>query len=211
MTGFFITFEGIEGCGKSTQAKLLYDYLTSNGKEALLTREPGGTSISEQIRQVLLDPQNKEMTAETELLLYLASRNQHTQQLIIPALNSGKIVICDRYSDSTLAYQGAARKITLDTIKPINNFATHGLVPDITIILDIPVSLHAQRLQGKIVDRIEAESEAFHNKVREAFLEMANDDKRYIVINGEDKIETIHFQVLHALKCREGACPFLIN
>jgi len=202
MTGFFITFEGIEGCGKSTQARLLYNYLTSKGKEALLTREPGGTGISEQIRQVLLDPQNKEMTPETELLLYLASRNQHTQQIIIPTLTSGKIVICDRYSDSTFAYQGAARKITLDTIKHIDYFATHGLVPDVTIILDIPVSLHAQRLQGKMVDRIEAESEDFHEMVREAFLEMAKQGNRYIVINGEDKIETIHFQVLHSLKGR---------
>jgi len=202
MKGFFITFEGIEGCGKSTQSKLLFNYLTSKGYEAVLTREPGGTSISEQIRQILLDTQNKEMTPETELLLYLAARNQHTQKLIIPALTCGKIVICDRYSDSTLAYQGVARKITLDSVKNINFFATHGLVPDVTIILDIPVSLHTQRLQGKVVDRIEAESEVFHQMVRDAFLELSEQDKRYIVLNGEDKIETVHFQVLHSLQGR---------
>ena len=188
----FITFEGIEACGKSTQAKMLNDYLIAKGQKVLLTREPGGPNISEKIRSILLDPENKEMTAETELLLYLASRNQHTAEWILPALNEGNIVICDRYFDSTFAYQGVARKIDLDIIKQINNFATFGLVPDITFVLDISVEMSILRQKGKKLDRMESESIDFHEAVRRAYLEIAKENNRYVIIDGSKNVDEIH-------------------
>jgi dTMP kinase len=129
LRGLFITFEGIEGCGKSTQVKLLAEWLRETGREVLLTREPGGPVISEEIRSILLNPHNHEMLPETELLLYMASRSQHTGQWIIPALNTGKDVISDRYYDSTIAYQGAARSINLEWIQKLTEYATYSLKP----------------------------------------------------------------------------------
>ena len=129
----FITFEGVEGCGKSTQAKMLKEYLENIGKKVLLTREPGGPKISEDIRNILLDRNNHEMLPEKEMLLYMASRSQHTGEWIIPALEKGTFVISDRYYDSTIAYQGAARKIDRNIIDTITKYATFGLVPDLTL------------------------------------------------------------------------------
>ncbi|HOQ80857.1 MAG TPA: dTMP kinase, partial [Candidatus Cloacimonadota bacterium] len=165
MKGFFITFEGIEGCGKSTQAKLLFDYLVENGYNVTLTREPGGTDISEKIRELLLDCQNSKMNKETEILLYMASRSQHTGELIIPALESGSIVLCDRYFDSTLAYQGYARGIEISTIKTINSYASFGLIPDLTFFLDITIDESFRRIKDKKPDRLEYEPRSFHDKV----------------------------------------------
>ena len=193
--GLFITFEGIEGSGKSTQAQLLKEYLVSEGRKVFLTREPGGPKISEQIREILLSNENKEMSPETELLLYLAARSQHTSECIIPALNRGEFVICDRYIDSTLAYQGIARELNLGTVIDINEFATYGLKPDLTFILDLPTDLLIYRLLKKRLDRIESESIEFHNKVREAFLNIAKYDERYIVMDSRDDIYVLHEKI----------------
>jgi len=193
--GLFITFEGIEGSGKSTQAQLLKEYLVSEGRKVFLTREPGGPKISEQIREILLSNENKEMSPETELLLYLAARSQHTSECIIPALNRGEFVICDRYIDSTLAYQGIARELNLGTVIDINEFATYGLKPDLTFILDLPTDLLIYRLLKKRLDRIESESIEFHNKVRDAFLNIAKYDERYIVMDSRDDIYVLHEKI----------------
>lgn len=196
MEKLFITFEGIEGCGKSTQAKLLAEYLQNNNHQVVLTREPGGTNISEQIRSIILDPKNSEMTPETELLLYLAARNQHTAQKIIPALNNKQIVISDRYYDSTFAYQGVARKINYDKILYMNSFATYNLIPDITFIMDIPVYESIKRIMHKKLDRLEQEPEEFHKNVRDAFLKLASKEKRFIILNGMQSIDTIHQEII---------------
>jgi dTMP kinase len=193
---YFITFEGIEGCGKTTQSKLLNEYLRSLQFDVLWTREPGGPAISEKIREILLDNGNSLMLPETELLLYMASRAQHTGEWIIPALQEGKIVICDRYYDSSLAYQGGGRALDLQTIKKISSFATYGLVPDYTFLIDIPVGVGIERMAEKHADRIESESIEFHKKVRKRFLTVAKEEsERYIVINGVDEIKEIQSQI----------------
>ena len=197
MKGLFITFEGIEGCGKSTQAKLLAEYLRNQGKVVFLTREPGGPKISEQIREILLSTKNNEMLPETEVLLYMASRSQHTGEWIIPALEQGKIVISDRYYDSTLAYQGAARRIERKLIDSITKFATFGLKPDITFLVDLPAEEGLSRISYKNADRLEKESLEFHRKVRKGFFEIAKIEKnRYIIIDGRDSVEKIHKEIV---------------
>ena len=138
MKGKFITVEGTDGSGKSTQLKLLMDYLGTKNCDVVFTREPGGTEISEKIRDVILDINNKEMTDMTEALLYAAARAQHVQQKIIPAINEGKVVICDRFVDSSIAYQGAARGLGTDNIMQINSFALNGIMPDLTLFFDLP-------------------------------------------------------------------------
>lgn len=192
----FITFEGIEGCGKTTQSKLLADYLFSCGYDVFWTREPGGPPISEMIREILLDNGNDMMLPETELLLYMASRAQHTGEWIIPALREGKIVICDRYFDSSLAYQGGGRNLDLRMIRTITGFATFGLVPETTFLIDIPAEIGLKRIGEKEADRIESESIDFHNVVRNLFIDVAKKEKeRYIIVNGNDPIEKIHIQI----------------
>ncbi len=193
---FFVTFEGIEGCGKSTQSKLLDDYLRSAGYKVLLTREPGGPIISEKIREILLSNEHWKMLPETELLLYMASRAQHTGEWILPALNEGKIVICDRYYDSSIAYQGGGRDLDLNVICEITRFATFGLIPDLTFLIDIPVEIGIKRIKEKDADRIESEAIAFHRKVRRLFLDVAKQEtERYIIINGDDDITNIQSQI----------------
>ncbi|MDO9578052.1 MAG: dTMP kinase [Candidatus Cloacimonadales bacterium] len=197
MKGIFITFEGIEGCGKSTQAKLLADYLQKTGKEVLFTREPGGPKISEEIREILLNNANAEMIPRTEVLLYMASRSQHTSEWIIPALKNGKIVISDRYYDSTIAYQGAARKIERNIIDMLTTFATFGLKPDITFLVDLPAEIGLARIEQKDADRLERESLDFHKKVRAGFLKIAEQEKdRYIVLNGAKTVNEIHREII---------------
>lgn len=190
--GLFITFEGIEGCGKSTQTKALADYFEESNLPFVVTREPGGTKISEQIRDILLDNANHEMNPETELLLYMASRSQHTGTIILPALTQGKHVICDRYYDSTLAYQGAARALDTQFIDLLIDFATYSTSPDITFLLDITVEESEQRICHRGKDRMEQESKEFHQKVRNEFLNLAKKyTNRYIVIDGTQKPEFI--------------------
>lgn len=205
MKGLFITFEGMEGCGKSTQAKLLQDYLQKLNHEVLLTHEPGGPRISEEIRSLLLNPEFTEMIPVTEVLLYMASRSQHTGEWIIPALKEGKTVISDRYTDSTLAYQGAARKVDFGMIRRLNRFATFATEPDITFLIDVPVKTGLSRIETRVLDRLELEDYTFHQKVRKKFLFIAKrNPKRFVVINGKLDIETIHQQicslVMHKLK-----------
>jgi dTMP kinase len=194
--GIFITFEGIEGCGKSTQALLLSNVLRDAGQEVLLTREPGGPVISEAIRGILLNPDYYEMLPETEMLLYMASRSQHTGQWILPALRDGKVVISDRYYDSTIAYQGAARDLDFCIIETITRFATYNTEPDLTFLIDIPVDVGLRRIQSRKLDRLELENAEFHNKVREQYLFIASKySSRYVVINGDDIVDSIHQQI----------------
>jgi len=200
MKGIFITFEGTEGCGKTTQAELLADYFRQKGREVLLTREPGGPKIAESIRMILLNKDNMEMLPETELLLYMASRSQHTGEWIIPALKAGMIVISDRYYDSTIAYQGAARKIDRNIIDTIRQYATFGLVPDLTFIIDLPATTGLSRIKKENADRLEQESLEFHTNVRKSFLEIAEEESRFKVINGSKSIEEIHKDVLTIIK-----------
>jgi dTMP kinase len=200
MKGLFITFEGMEGCGKSTQAALLKDYLLNLKYDVLLTREPGGPRISEDIRKLLLDPENMEMLPVTEVLLYMASRSQHTGEWIIPALKEGKVVISDRFTDSTLAYQGAARKVDFGMIRRLNRFATFATEPDLTILIDVPVKTGLSRIESRVLDRLELEDYSFHMKVRKKFLFIAKrNPKRFLVINGKLDIETIHQQICSAV------------
>jgi len=202
MSGLFITFEGIEGCGKSTQTKLLAEYFRKNGEDVFLSREPGGPNISEKIREILLSNENSEMLSITEVLLYAASRSQHTGEWILPKLQAGKIVICDRYFDSTTAYQGAARKIDGKMIDTITSFATFGLKPDITVLIDLAVEVGLARISPKDADRLESESLDFHKKVREGFLQIAKTEKRFIVVDGSQTIAEISNEIINKIEQR---------
>ena len=205
----FITFEGPEGSGKSTQMELLAEYLKGKGYPVLTTREPGGTSIGEQIREVLLSPENQEMSPLTEVLLYSASRAQHVEQVIRPHLEEGYIVLCDRYADSTLAYQGYGHGLDLDSVRAITEFATNGLKPDLTIYLDLPVEIGLRRrfgLRGKQSssevsiqlplfekwDRFDMKELEFHRRVRKGYQELAaKEPERWLVIDATHSVEEI--------------------
>ena len=203
MKGIFITFEGTEGCGKSTQIDLLKNWFEKNSIEAFFTREPGGPEISEKIRQLLLDPSNTAMLPETEVLLYMASRSQHTGQWIIPRLNNGIHVISDRYTDSTIAYQGAARDIPLSQIEMLNSFATFGIKPDVTFIFDMDVEKGMARIASRSKDRLEQENINFHKSVRNGFMNVAKTESdRCIIVNAEKTIEEIHTFIVNSLKER---------
>lgn len=197
MKGLFITFEGIEGCGKSTQAELLADYLKQHKIQVFLTREPGGPKISEEIRNILLSTANKEMIPRTEVLLYMASRSQHTGEWIIPNLEQGNCVISDRYYDSTIAYQGAARRIPRNIIDTLTSFATFDLKPDVTFLVDLPAEIGLSRIEAKNADRLEQESLAFHKKVRKGFLQLAEEEsERFVILDGRKSIAEIHKDVI---------------
>ena len=205
--GLFVTFEGIEGCGKSTQARLLAESLRNLGLSVLLTREPGGPRISEEIRTILLNKEFNEMNRLTEVFLYMASRAQHTLEWIIPAIEKGQIVICDRYYDSTYAYQGAAREIPEYEIETINTIATTGLKPDVTYIIDVPVEIGLERLHNgtktEDIDRLESEDIDFHRRVRAGYLKLAKKEPdRVVVIDGTKNIEEIHKDIMKNIKQR---------
>jgi len=191
LKGKFITFEGSECCGKSTQSKLLYEYLQEKGRETIFLREPGGTKVSEKIRHILLDNENKSLAAETELLLYMASRAQTVSEVIKPALSEGKIVICDRFLDSTVVYQGYGLGMDIKLIKILGDFATAGVKPDLTILLDLPVE---EALNGirREKDRIENRPLEYHRKVKNGYLALAKQEPERIKIVklAEDKNET---------------------
>lgn len=194
--GIFVTFEGVEGAGKTTQIEILKNRLADEKIDFLLTREPGGTPIGEKIRGILLDPENSEMNYMTELLLYCASRAQHLNQKIGTAKNEGKIVICDRFSDSTLAYQGYARGIDKNLIEKLGEIVEGENRPDLTFILDIDPEITLERAKKKSSDqkgdRIEQESMEFHKRVRAGFLEIAEkNSNRVILIDGRESIEEI--------------------
>jgi dTMP kinase len=204
--GFFITFEGCEGCGKSTQAQRLYQSFTDAGMKAVLTREPGGTALAEGIRRILLDPANR-ITPLAELMLYEAGRAQHAADFIVPALKKRRIVICDRFTDATLAYQGFGRGLDLSTIRKLNAVAALGLTPDLTIYLDIPVRKGLRRAKALEKesyhngDRIEQESLAFHERVRKGYLALARrEPARITVIRTAPSIEETHRLIVAAVQ-----------
>ena len=181
MRGKLITFEGSEGCGKSTQSRLLYEYLKNKGRRVTYLREPGGTKISEKIRNILLDCENDNMSEAAEMLLYMAARAQIVHEVIRPALLKGRIVLCDRFSDSTVAYQGFGLGIDVDLIKSIGNFSTCGVKPDLTIFLDLPVERGLKhRERGK--DRIEKRPLSYHSRVRRGYLKLAASEPKRIKI-----------------------------
>jgi len=193
--GFFITFEGIEGSGKSTQIQLLKEYLEGKGLDVLLTREPGGTKIGRKIRRLLLDPENENMDYKTEILLYAADRAQHVKEMIKPALAEGKVVISDRFIDSNLAYQAVGRGLDYDRVYQINSWVIDSCWPDLTFILDIDIKEGLKRARAlsedQIGDRLEREVDSFHQRVRKAYLEMA-DQQRFALINagrGKDEVQ----------------------
>lgn len=198
MTGLFITFEGPDGAGKTTQLRLLAEYLEEGGYTVRRTREPGGTVLSDQIRGLLLDPAYQGMDERAEALLYMAARAQHVAELIAPALERGEVVISDRYADSTLVYQGVARNLNRTALVNINTFATSGLTPHLTILLDGDVSVLGGRLAGRgCHDRIEQEAAAFHEAVRQGFLALAAaEPERIKVVDGAGGITEIHQAVL---------------
>ena len=187
----FISFEGIDGSGKSTQATLFLDKLIQKGKQGILVREPGGTPISEAIRHVLLTKGNRQMVARTEALLMTASRSQLTKEVILPNLEQNRWVIADRYADSTLAYQGGGRELNLDWLQDLNKFATYDLEPNVTFVIDI-LPKEALRRRGQTEDRIEEEGIAFQKQVRRTYLELAQQySDRIVVIDGHMDREII--------------------
>ena len=195
----FITFEGIDGCGKSTQAKLLLEYMNKSGVETILVREPGGTNISESIREILLHSSSGQMGDRTESLLMTASRAQLTQEVIIPNMDQGKFVIADRYSDSTLAYQGGGRNLDIEWLIELNNYATFTLLPDITFFVDIRSEEALRRLDSN-KDRIEGEGIEFQARVRKTYHELAERfNDRYVILDGYGEINDIHQKVLNEM------------
>lgn len=187
MAGCFITFEGVDGCGKSTQARLLADRLVGEGHQVILTREPGGTPLGEKIRTLLLDPHNGEMVSECEVLLYLAARAQHVHEKIMQHLSSGAIVICDRFQEATFAYQGYGRGVDREMLGAMNLFASGGLAPDLTFIFDIPIETAFKRLESmnRAKDRLESEGKCFFERIRQGYCTLsAEAPERIVMLDG---------------------------
>ncbi|MGC4030801.1 MAG: dTMP kinase [Tepidisphaeraceae bacterium] len=211
----FIVFDGNEGCGKSTQIKLLHDHLERTGVNIMMVRDPGTTRVGEMVRHILLDPENTDMAMRCEMLLYMAARAQMMRQTILPALESGKTVLSDRFVSSTLAYQIGGDGLTAEQIKAVGEVAIGGRWPDLTIILDLPVAISRDRVQAKFQtktlfgtdsrqptkDRIELRPVEYHEKVRTHFLEQAQaDPARYRVIDASRSPEAIHADVIRAIE-----------
>lgn len=194
--GFFIVFEGIEGSGKTTQIKKLSAFLQENDITVISTREPGGTPLSDNIREILLSNHSEKVNEKAELLLYLASRAQHVNSIIKPALYQGITVLCDRFADATIAYQGFGRGLDIPFLNRLNRYATDGLTPDLTILLDLPASEgigRIRRVPGRDMDRLESEGIEFHEKVRRGYLELARSSpERFTTIDATRPIENIH-------------------
>lgn len=198
----FITFEGIEGSGKTTQTKLLQQYFLNKNIGAILTREPGGTKVAEEIRSILIGGDVDKMDGVCETLLNFAARRNHVEKLIKPALDSGKIVICDRFFDSTVAYQGFAEGVDLKTIQTIQKVSIGDIKPDITFLIDTDVDLAFERIKARLDNnRYERMDKEFHKKIREGFLKIAKDNpKRIIVIKGDQEQVKIHEEIIEILK-----------
>lgn len=204
--GLFISLEGIEGTGKTTQARLLYERLIHNGLEAILTNEPGGTPIGESIREILLKIDHKEMSYITELLLYNAARAQHLYEKIVPALKVGKVVITDRFSDSTIAYQGYGRGIDLNLLKTLDDIATGGIKPDITLLFDLDVETGLKRNRGiNKIDRLELEDIEFHRRVRDGYLRIAElEPGRIKIIDASEPISVVSEKIWETVRWHLG-------
>ena len=202
MQGKFITIEGCEGVGKSTQLALLKEYFESKGIDAIFTREPGGTDIAEQIRGIILNANNKALTPVTELLLYAAARRQHTEEKIIKALQEGKVVVCDRYADSTVAYQGYARNLDKDLIESLNQIAMANVKIDLTLFLDLdPEKGFARKGGADKNDRLENEKIDFHKRVYQGFVAIAEKDKQRVArIDSSVSKEEVFAQIVKALE-----------
>ena len=207
MRGKFITFEGPEGGGKSTQVQTLAEWLRKQGKKVVVTREPGGTRMSELIRALVRDEMEDPPVTRCEVLLFLAARAQVVSQVIRPALARGEWVVCDRFADSTFAYQGYGRGIDVQLLKNFNDFVTEGLVPDLTLLLDVPPEVSRERLAARQAataasgDRIETAGVMFHRRLREGFFELAHaEPKRFVIIDATQAIETVATAVQSAAR-----------
>lgn len=201
--GYFVTFEGGEGSGKSTAIKTVSKALSEQGVDYILTREPGGTPISEEIRNVILNKKNTAMDPRTEALLYAASRRQHVVEKILPAMAKGQLVLCDRYLDSSLAYQGGARGLGIDNVLNVNMYATEGLMPKLTILFDIDPELGLRRINsnaGREVNRLDLERLEFHKTVRKGFQELVSRfPERFLVIDASKSQEEVARIALEAI------------
>jgi len=204
----FITLEGIEGSGKTTQIEHIFEFLKSKGYECVLTREPGGTKIGKKIRAILLDPENKDIDPLAELLLYTADRAQHIKELITPSLSAGKTVLCDRYFDATVVYQGFARGLDIALINSLHKLALNDLKPDITLLLDLPPEIGLSRAWKQINNgtrtsdetRFEKEKLSFHKKVRAGYLELARlEPERFQIIDASKNENQVKQQIINAL------------
>jgi dTMP kinase len=199
--GVFITFEGMDGCGKTTQMRRLAKRLRKNGRTVLETAEPGGTEIGSQIRKILLDSANHALSPTAELLLYFASRAQNVDQSILPALSEGAVVLSDRFTDSSLVYQGCGRGLGADTVLALDRIACRGLKPDLTLLIDIDLATslaraEARNLRGNRTDRMEEQEAAFYEKVRDAYLALAaKEPDRFHIIDGRDKQDSVAAQI----------------
>lgn len=201
MTGLFITFEGGDGSGKTTQVKLLAEYLCDQGREVVATREPGGTELGREIRKLILH--GGDVCPKAEALLYAADRAHHIATVVRPALERGAVVLADRYLDSSVAYQGVARDLGLDEVRDLSLWATDGLMPSLTLLLDVPVSVGSGRVRGT-QDRIEAAGTTFHQAVRDEYLKLASaDPQRWRVIDAKVSVDDV------AARVREAVLPFV--
>jgi len=201
--GIFISFEGIDGCGKSTQVKLLVEYLNQSGNETTMVREPGGTKISEEIRDILLNRHLDNICDRTEALLMTGSRSQLTNEIILPYLKKGLNVVADRYYDSTLAYQGGGRELNLEWLIKLNHFATYNLDPNITFFIDIDPK-EAQNRKSQEEDRIERAGIDLQVRVRNAYIKLAQRFKeRYVSIDGNSSVNTIHEKIINEIKMKQ--------
>lgn len=202
----FITFEGIEGSGKTTQIQMLSNHFEERGIDHLLTREPGGTPIGDQIRKLVLNPGNAAMTPTCELLLYAAARAQHIEQVISPALLAGRLVLCDRFKDATMAYQGFGRGIRLDVVDALHGLETLSIQPDLTFLFDIEAGVALLRARtrdhtkSRDETRFEQEALEFHERVRSGYLEMARQEPgRFVVVDARGTVEEVHHRVVEAM------------
>jgi dTMP kinase len=216
--GYFITFEGVEGCGKSTQIRHLSERLTDAGYRTLLTREPGGCPIADKIRSILLDSDNQGMVPLTELLLYAAARAQHVAEVILPALESDAIVLCDRFTDATIAYQHRGRGIDRPTIDTLNSLACQSVRPDLTVLMDCDVAIGLARAKNRIEtssgpreERFELETLAFHQRVRDGYLQLAAAEAgRFLTVSASGTIDEISVSIAAKVldRLRDGAHAF---
>lgn len=204
--GIFISIEGSDGSGKSTQLSYIREYFERNSIDAVFTREPGGTSISEKIREIILDPANEEMAPLTEAMLYAASRAQHVRELIVPALSEGKNVICDRFVDSSIAYQGYGRELG-DCVAIINGFAVDGFMPDYTFFLDLDPAVGRGRIKSADFDRLEKEKLTFHQRVYDGYMKLMEENPdRFIRIDASRTVEEVRNEIyarLDGIFCKE--------
>lgn len=203
---FFITFEGIEGSGKSTQVRRLRAHLEQRGTAVTVTREPGGCPIADAIRAILLDPASQALVPRAELLLYAAARAQHVAEVVRPALAAGRLVLCDRFADATAAYQGGGRGLDADLVATLNGIAADGLTPDLTLLVDLPVELGLGRARqrneessGPAEGRFELEELAFHRRVRDSYLALAAAHRRFRIIDGRGSEEVVAARVAAAV------------